>query len=67
MSDAQLTGMLVRQRVRTKMLLDALECIEEIVYAERDKFEPESAQWRRWNQCTSLIHKAKSAAGEMPQ
>ncbi len=67
MSDAQLTGMLVRQRVRNRQLLETLECIAEIVMGERDKHVPESAEWRRWNQCMSLYEKAKKEFGEIPQ
>ncbi len=67
MSEAQLTGMLARQRVRNRMLLDALECIEEIIHGERDKFESESAEWRRWNVCSRLIDDAKKSAREVPQ
>ncbi len=67
MSDAQLTGMLARQRVRNRQLLEAFECVVQIVIGERDKHVPESAQWRRWNQCTSLYEKAKREFSEVPQ
>jgi len=66
-SDAQLTGMLARQRVRNKLMADALTCITEIVREEQAKHRIEDAEWRRWQACIELADNALNEMGVTPQ
>lgn len=67
MTDAHTTGLLARQRARTRMACDALECVLEILDAERAKHPEESAEWRRYNQAMQIANKAIASSRENPQ